>query len=67
MENNEAQTFNNALVAMAFLVKGERDRAERILDFYEIGKLTNCDWSSDVCSSDLHGDAVRLRKVISKR
>jgi hypothetical protein len=34
MENNEAQTFNNALVAMAFLVKGERGRAERLLDFY---------------------------------
>ena len=34
MECNEAQTFNNALVAMAFLVKGERERAERILDFY---------------------------------
>ena len=34
MENNEAQTFNNALVAMAFLLKGERERAERILDFF---------------------------------
>ena len=33
-EDNEAQTFNNALVAMAFIVKGERARAERILDFY---------------------------------
>lgn len=33
-EDNEAQTFNNALVAMAFIVKGERPRAERILDFY---------------------------------
>ena len=34
MENNELQTFNNALVAMAFLLKGERERAERILDFF---------------------------------
>lgn len=34
MENNECQTFNNALVAMAFMVKGERERAERILDFF---------------------------------
>ena len=34
MENNEAQTFNNMLVAMAFILKGERERAERILDFY---------------------------------
>jgi hypothetical protein len=33
-ECNELQTFNNALVAMAFMVKGERERAERILDFY---------------------------------
>ncbi len=29
-----AQTFNNSLGAMAFIIKGERDRAERILDFY---------------------------------
>jgi hypothetical protein len=33
-EDNELQTFNNSLVAMAFMVKGERERAERILDFY---------------------------------
>ena len=32
--NNECQTFNNALVAMAFMLKGERERAERILDFF---------------------------------
>lgn len=35
MEDNQGQTFNNALVAMAFIVKGERARAERILDFYQ--------------------------------
>ena len=34
MESNEFQTFNNALVAMAFILEGERERAERILDFY---------------------------------
>lgn len=33
-EDNSAQTFNNALVAMAFTLKGEKSRAERILDFY---------------------------------
>lgn len=33
-EDNECQTFNNMLVAMAYLVKDERERAERILDFY---------------------------------
>ncbi|MEK8024065.1 MAG: hypothetical protein AAB229_09695, partial [Candidatus Hydrogenedentota bacterium] len=38
-ECNELQTFNNSLVAMAFMVKGERERAERILDFY--AKATN--------------------------
>ena len=31
---NQAQTFNNALVAMAFILHDERARAERILDFY---------------------------------
>lgn len=34
MENNELQTFNNAIVAMAFMLEGERERAERILDYY---------------------------------
>ncbi len=34
MEGFQAQTFNNALVAMAFILKGEQERAERILDFY---------------------------------
>ena len=33
-EDNQLQTFNNALVAMAFILKGEKERAERILDFY---------------------------------
>ncbi|MFZ5941709.1 MAG: hypothetical protein ACOYXB_14135 [Bacteroidota bacterium] len=31
----EAQTFNNSLGALAFIVSGERERAERILDFYQ--------------------------------
>jgi hypothetical protein len=42
--SNEAQTFNNALVAMAFILKGERARAERILDFYDRAtKRSNAD------------------------
>lgn len=31
---NQAQTFNNCLVALAFITKNEKSRAERILDFY---------------------------------
>ncbi len=31
----EIQTFNNSLTALAFIVKDERERAERILDFYQ--------------------------------
>lgn len=38
-EDNSAQTFNNALVAMAFTLKGERDRAQRILDYYAIATV----------------------------
>lgn len=34
LEDRNIQTFNNALAATAFLVKGERERAERILDFF---------------------------------
>ncbi|MBN1384204.1 MAG: discoidin domain-containing protein [Elusimicrobia bacterium] len=34
MEDNLISTFNNALVAIAFIVKGEKERAERILDFF---------------------------------
>jgi hypothetical protein len=31
---NDVSTFNSALVAMAFILEDERERAERILDFY---------------------------------
>lgn len=31
---NELQTFNNSLVAIAFVLKGEKKRAERILDWF---------------------------------
>ncbi|MFH1369489.1 MAG: hypothetical protein ABII64_10245 [Elusimicrobiota bacterium] len=34
IEDTQIQTFNNALVAMAFIVEGEQERAERILDFF---------------------------------
>ncbi len=34
MEDNSVLTFNQALVAMAFILKGDRERAERILDFF---------------------------------
>jgi hypothetical protein len=34
IEDLEAQTFNNSLVAMAFILDGQKERAERILDFY---------------------------------
>ncbi len=34
MEDNSGQTFNNALTAMAFILTGEKERAERILNFY---------------------------------
>ena len=34
MEDGVAQTFNNALAAMVFTLKRDRERAERILDFY---------------------------------
>lgn len=33
-EDVSGQTFNNAITAMAFILEGERERAERILDFY---------------------------------
>ncbi len=35
MENDEAHTFNNTLIAMAFILKGEKERAEQILNFYQ--------------------------------
>jgi hypothetical protein len=34
MEGLQAHTFNNALVAIAFMLENEKERAERILDFY---------------------------------
>ncbi len=42
--DDAAQTFNNSIVALAFIVKHERERAERILDFYAVStKLDNGD------------------------
>lgn len=41
---NIAQTFNNSLAAFAFILKGERQRAESILDFYSAATdLSNTD------------------------
>jgi len=33
-EDNQGHTFNNSLVAMAFILEGEKERAQSILDFY---------------------------------
>jgi hypothetical protein len=41
MEDDQAQTFNNALVAIAFIAKNEKERAERILNFYADATDTN--------------------------
>jgi len=38
-----AHTFNNSMVAIAFILKGERLRAERILDFYSNATDVNND------------------------
>lgn len=43
MEDDMAQTFNNSVVAMAFILKGERERAQRILDFYAKATRINND------------------------
>lgn len=34
METTQIHTFNNSLAAIAFILKGEKERAERILDFF---------------------------------
>ncbi len=34
MEGSQFQTFNNSLVAIAYILKGEKERSERILDFF---------------------------------
>jgi len=36
-----AQTFNNSLAALAFITKNEKERAERILDFYQLATDSN--------------------------
>jgi hypothetical protein len=41
MEDNVAQTFNNALAAMCFTLKGEKERAERILDYFQAASVEN--------------------------
>ena len=51
-----AQTFNNSLAAMAFLLEGENERARRILDFYA-GHVDSS--NSDPCRQSffLNGEA----------
>lgn len=45
MEDNIAHTFNNSLAAMCFILKDEKERAERILDFYS--NATDIDNTND--------------------
>jgi hypothetical protein len=53
---NDVSTFNSALVAMAFVLKDERERAERILDFYALA--TDRDNGDPTLQSFfLHGEA----------
>ena len=40
-EDKILHLFNNSLVAMAFLVENEKERAERILDFYAHATIKN--------------------------
>lgn len=42
-EDLEVHTFNHALVAMAFILKNERERAERILNFFADATRRNND------------------------
>jgi len=41
MEDNYAHTFNNALAAIAFILENEKERAERVLDFYSQATIKN--------------------------
>ncbi|MFC2140428.1 hypothetical protein ACFLQ1_01750 [Candidatus Auribacterota bacterium] len=41
MEDNIAQTFNNSLAAICFILKNDKERAERILDFYSKATIVN--------------------------
>lgn len=41
MEGLQAQTYNNAVVAMAYILKDQQERAERILDFYSYATIKN--------------------------
>ncbi len=40
-EDDQAQTFNNSLAALAFIIKNEKERAERILGFYDAATSKN--------------------------
>jgi hypothetical protein len=40
-EDDQAQTFNNSMVAIAYITKDEKERAERILDYYADATVKN--------------------------
>lgn len=66
---DDGQTFNNALAAMAFARHGERDRMERILDFYRDTAADKDNADPTLQAFYLNGEArgfyqrVALRKV----
>jgi hypothetical protein len=67
LRSDEAQTFNNALVAMAFIRRGERQRAERILDFFQQAARDRDNIDPTLQSFYLRGEARGFFQWVSMR
>lgn len=66
-EGDEIQTFNNALAAMAFIRHGERERTERILDFFNRAATTRENADATAQSFYLNGEARGFYQRVSYR
>lgn len=67
LKSDEAQTFNNALVAMAFIRHGERERAERILNFFQRAARKRDNNDPTLQSFYLRGEARGFYQRVSMR
>lgn len=67
LTTDEAHTFNNALVAMAFIRCDERERAERILDFFQRAALDRDNADPTLQSFYLRGEPRGFYQRVSLR
>ena len=65
LKSDEGQTFNNSVVAMAFIRHDERERAERILNFFQQAMADRQNEDPSLQSFYLRGEARGFYQWVS--